>query len=131
MTVDSDIPSANAQAPAAARLVEQARTLLTVERVYGAPVERDGVSVIPAAAVRGAGGGGGGAGQDDKGSSGRGEGLGFGVTARPVGAFVVREGQVRWEPALDLTRIVLTGQLVVLMLVMTIRTVAKLRAKRR
>jgi|FLYL01.1.fsa_nt_gi uncharacterized spore protein YtfJ len=131
MTGESDTSSGNAQTPAAARLVEQARTLLTVERVYGTPVERDGVTVIPAAAVRGGGGGGGGAGQDDKGASGRGEGLGFGVTARPVGAFVVRDGQVRWEPAVDVTRIVLTGQLVALMLVMTIRAVAKLRAKRR
>ena len=26
--------------------------------------------------------------------------MGFGVSSRPVGAFVIREGDVRWQPAL-------------------------------
>jgi uncharacterized spore protein YtfJ len=33
------------------RTIEQARDALTVKRVFGDPVERDGVTVIPAARV--------------------------------------------------------------------------------
>jgi uncharacterized spore protein YtfJ len=82
--------------------IAKAREAITVKRVYGDAYERDGVTVIPAAAVGGGGGGGGG--QDSEGGSGR--GLGFGVAARPVGAYVIADGNVRWEPAFDATRIV-------------------------
>src|SRR6266511_2234433 len=88
-------------------LVAQAKDAITVRRVFGDPIERDGTVVIPAAAVQGGAGGGGG--QDSEGSGGGGSG--FGLTARPVGAFVVKEGDVRWEPALDLNRAILMGQI--------------------
>ena len=65
--------------------------------MYGDPIERDGTVVIPAASV--AGGGGGGGGIDQHGQTG--SGSGFGLHARPVGAFVIRDGDVRWEPAVD------------------------------
>lgn len=64
--------------------------------VWAEPYERDGVSVLRASSVLGGGGGG----QD-----GPLHGLGLGLSARPVGAFVVRGGDVRWVPAVDLTRI--------------------------
>jgi uncharacterized spore protein YtfJ len=73
--------------------------------VYAEPIEKDGVIVIPAARI--AGGGGGGTGQDDRGQ--QGEGSGFGLIAKPVGAFVIKDGKVRWEPVVDVTRIVATG----------------------
>jgi uncharacterized spore protein YtfJ len=41
-------------------LLAQARDSLTVKRVFGEPIERDGVTVIPVANVMGAFGGGGG-----------------------------------------------------------------------
>jgi uncharacterized spore protein YtfJ len=82
--------------------IAKARDAITVKRVYGDPFERDGVTVIPAAAV--AGGGGGGSGEDEKGSTGG--GTGFGLKARPVGAYVIDNGTVRWEPAIDIERIV-------------------------
>jgi uncharacterized spore protein YtfJ len=88
-------------------LVAEAKDAITVRRVFGDPIERDGTTVIPAAAVRGGGGGGGG--QDAEGSGGGGSG--FGLDARPVGAFVVRNGEVRWEPAFDLSRVILVGQI--------------------
>jgi uncharacterized spore protein YtfJ len=72
---------------------------VTVRRVYGEPVESDGVTVIPAAAVRGGAGGGG----DNEGNGGG----GFGVVARPIGAYVIRDGQVSWRPAVDLNRVLL------------------------
>ena len=40
--------------------ISGARDAITVKRVYSEPYERNGVAVIPAAAVQGGGGGGGG-----------------------------------------------------------------------
>jgi uncharacterized spore protein YtfJ len=76
-----------------------ARDAITVKRVYGDPVQSDGVTVVPAAAVRGGAGGGG-----DKEGDGGG---GFGIAARPVGAYVIRDGTVSWRPAVDLNRVLL------------------------
>lgn len=83
--------------------IAKARDAITVKRVYGEPYERDGVTVIPAAVVAGGGGGGSGEGPDP---GQRGGGSGFGLGARPVGAYVIRDGAVSWEPAVDVTRIV-------------------------
>ena len=82
--------------------IAKARDAITVKRVYGAPYERNGITVIPAAAV--AGGAGGGSGEDPE-SKAVGGGTGFGLTGRPVGAFVIKDGDVRWQPAFDATRI--------------------------
>jgi hypothetical protein len=89
-------------------MIEGVRDMVTVKRVYGEPYEKNGLTVIPAAAVRG--GGGGGEGQrsaDESGSGG-----GFGVMARPMGAWVIRDGEVSWKPAVDANRIILGGQVV-------------------
>jgi len=77
----------------------------TVRRVYGDPVEKDGLVVIPVAMV--AGGGGGGSGSDA--AEGQGEGGGFGGVARPVGVYVVRADSVEWQPALDITMLGMAG----------------------
>lgn len=84
--------------------ISKAQDAVTVRRVYGEPYERDGVTVIPAAEIRGGGGGGGG---EDPRGGGSGSGGGFALGARPVGAYVIDGGHVRWEPAIDVTRIVL------------------------
>jgi len=81
--------------------VDKARDAITVKRVFGEPIERDGVTVIPAAYVGGGGGGGGGGGRQPDGNVGSGSGGGFGIRSRPAGALVIRDGDVRWEPALD------------------------------
>jgi uncharacterized spore protein YtfJ len=85
-------------------MMQGVRDAITVKRVYGEPIERNGTTVIPAARLRGGGGGG-----SDKESNGGG---GFGITARPVGAYVVHNGEVHWEPAVDVSRIVVGGQIV-------------------
>jgi uncharacterized spore protein YtfJ len=90
--------------------ISKARDAITVKRVYGEPYERDGVTVIPAAAVGGGGGGGGGEGPEGEGS---GSGFGYGLNARPVGAYVIDDRDVRWVPAPDVTRIVTQALLVV------------------
>lgn len=89
-------------------LVSLAQDGLTVRRVYGEPHLQDGITVIPAAKITGGGGAGGGevsAGQVSTGQES--EGGGFGMVARPAGAFVIKNGQVRWVPAFDLNRALL------------------------
>ena len=108
-------------------MLSQAGDVLTVSRVFGEPYERDGVTIIPAASVRG--GGGGGSGQEGEGRSGGGGG--FGITARPAGAYVIRGGEVSWTPALDLSRVIVGGQIVGLVAILALRSVLKARAKRR
>ena len=85
-------------------LIGQARDTLTVKRVFGDPYERDGVTFIPAAEI--IGGAGGGEGQAPNDVGGTGWGGGFGVYARPAGAYVITDGQVRWQPAIDVNRII-------------------------
>ncbi|MBI2324066.1 MAG: hypothetical protein HYY42_06405 [Chloroflexi bacterium] len=110
--------------------IERAQDVLTVKRVFGEPVERDGVTVIPAVSLGGGGGGGSGGGEG-AGQRGSGQGGGFGVSAKPAGAFVIREGRVRWEPALDLNRTIFMGQLVAIVFFLTVRSVVKALATRR
>lgn len=104
---------------------------LVMERVVGEPIERDGATVIPVVSVRAGGGGGSGQGGDADHNRGEGSGGGFGIQARPVGAYVIRDGQVRFEPALDVTRIVLGGQLVALMGLWLLRRAIRKRRRRR
>lgn len=77
-------------------LLEGARDAMTVLRVFGDPIEWDGVTVIPAAVVRGGGGGG-----SDSENNGGG---GFGLVPRPVGVYAIRGGDVHWQPAVDPAR---------------------------
>ncbi|WP_409329611.1 hypothetical protein [Trujillonella humicola] len=74
-------------------------------------VERDGATVIPATvlrthtATRSADG--------DRGGRG-GRGLDAALSGgRPLGAFVIRGGRVRWHPAVDATRVLTTAEVVV------------------
>ncbi|MBG0816538.1 spore germination protein GerW family protein [Planomonospora sp. ID82291] len=121
------------------RLAEQARDTTAVNRVFGEPVTRDGVTVIPVAKIAGGGGGGWGAGRqtgtrpgnDTGNDTGEGGGGGFGLGAAPAGVFVIKDGDVRWQPALDVNRIVLGAQIVGVVLLLTIRTVTRLLTRRR
>lgn len=89
-------------------VLAQARDTMTVKRVFGEPIEKDGMTIIPVAKV--AGGGGGGGGQDPEGSTG--SGVGYGVNAQPLGAYVIKEGKLSWQPAVDVNRVIFGGQLV-------------------
>lgn len=109
------------------QLLGETRDALTVKRVYGDAYERDGTVVVPVARV--AGGGGGGEGRSEE--EGQGSGGGFGLRAEPVGVYVIRDGQVRWEPAVDVNRIVLGLEVLALALLVVLRTSVKRRRKRR
>ena len=110
-------------------ILEQARDTFTVQRVFGEPIERDGLVLVPVAAVSGGGGAGSGEGRPAEGSpAGTGAGGGFGGTARPVGVYVIDHGQVRWEPALDIGRVIIGAQIVLVVGLLVVRSV--LRARR-
>ena len=77
---------------------------LGIRRVFGEPVERDGIVVIPVAVA--VGGGGGGTGPDDEGGGG-----GFGGMVRGIGVYTIADGQVRFIPAFDTTALAVMGVL--------------------
>ena len=79
-------------------LLQGARDAISVNRVFGDPIETDGATIIPAAKV---GGGGGGGGDNEENGGG-----GFGIGAKPVGVYVVKDGDVSWQPAVDANRII-------------------------
>ncbi len=95
-----------------AKLVERLAELVGgaagAHLVYGEPVERQGITIIPVARVRyGFGGGTGrkphaGARADEEG-----EGGGGGVQAMPVGFLILRDGEATYRPIRDPAR--LTG----------------------
>lgn len=109
-------------------LVEQTKDSATVKRVFGEPIRHGDVTVIPVAKIAQGGGGGSGKSEGDQPSQGAGGGFGFGAT--PAGVFVIKDGDVRWQPVLDINRIVLGGQIVGIVLLLTIRTIVKRRRKR-
>jgi uncharacterized spore protein YtfJ len=92
---------------------------LSVGRSFGAAYEKDGLYIIPVAFVAGGGGGGEGPNEgtssngtddnEDVGDSPRGSGAGFGGVVFPVGAYVVKDDDVRWVPAVNVTLLALVG----------------------
>jgi len=96
-----------------------------VRRVFGDPIERDGVTIIPTASVRGGAGGGGGRGPRQE--EGEGAGGGYGFMAHPAGVFVLRGDQVDWRPALDLGKVILGGQLVGVTFLLVLRSILRRR----
>ncbi len=107
-------------------LMAGARESLTVKRVYGEPYEKNGVTLIPAAAVRGGVGGGEGEGAAGEG----GGGGGYGVIARPVGAYQIKGDEVTWIPAADTTRVIIFSEVVAIVALLVFRSILKARRKK-
>lgn len=97
-------------------LLDRARDAITVKRVFGDPIEKGGVTLIPVATVGGGGGGGGT--PDSQGSESWGGG--FGMGARPAGVYVIKGDEVRWYPALNLNRVIMGGQTVAIAVALVI-----------
>jgi len=95
--------------------VNDLREGLRPDLVYAAPIEQDGAIFLPAAKVRGGGGGGG----DTEGNG----GLGFGLTAKPAGMYVIRNGTATWQPAIDMNRVILGGQIVGIIALLVLRSI--------
>jgi uncharacterized spore protein YtfJ len=85
-------------------LLSGARESMSVKQVYGEPIEKAGVTVIPVAKVAGGGGGG----SDTEGNGGG----GFGLAAKPAGVYVIRDGVVSWEPTVSPIKMMIGWQLV-------------------
>jgi hypothetical protein len=103
MSMDAQAAIEAAEAAAkgtGATIVERLASRLGVraeaEAVFGAPVEREGVTVIPVARVRTGFGGGGGTGP-----AGKGEGGGGGVSASALGYIEMTEGRADFRPIFD------------------------------
>jgi uncharacterized spore protein YtfJ len=103
-------------------MLQGAQDALAVSRVYGEPIQKNGVTLIPAAEVMGGGGGG-----SDEANNGGG---GFGVRARPVGMWIIRGDEVTWEPAMDATKLAMRGMLVAIVFFFAFRSVVKALAGR-
>lgn len=108
-------------------MIEQAKDTVSIKRVFGEPIVQDGITIIPVARVMGGGGGGGGKQEGERPSKGTGGGGGFGITA--TGVFVIKDSEVRWQPAVDVNRIVLAGQLVLVAALLTVRSIVRARAR--
>ncbi|MVN77694.1 sporulation protein [Hymenobacter sp. HMF4947] len=78
------------------RLGQQLST--STQTIYGQPVERDGVTVIPVARAYYGFGGGGGSGTETNEKAGSGAGAGAGVALTPIGYIELRQGRSRFRP---------------------------------
>lgn len=67
---------------------------ISAKRVFGKPVAKNGVVVIPVAKI-----------------GGRGR-CGLGPAGRPVGVYVIRGEKVRWKPAIDVNGLLLRAQMI-------------------
>ena len=113
-------------------LLDKTAEHVSVRRSFGTAYEKNGLLIIPVALVLGGGGGGEGpvnppprkhtSGpetlQPEKDSTKdahlpTGTGVGFGGLILPLGAYVVRDDQVRWAPSYDATLIVVVALSVV------------------
>jgi uncharacterized spore protein YtfJ len=110
-------------------VLTKAREGMTLRTVFGEPIMHDGMVIIPVAKI--AGGAGGGSGQDTSGATPSGEGAGFGIRSAPVGVFVVKDGAVTWRPAMDLNKVILGGQIVGIVALLTIGSIVRAVIKRR
>ncbi len=126
-------------------ILSQARDAMTVKRVFGEPYARNGLTIIPVARVMGGGGGGEGpqvapgetvpAGPEGSPElearsalGGPGFGGGFGMAASPAGVYVIKDDDVRWVPAVDLNRILVGAQVVAIVFLLVVRSMARARS---
>ena len=114
----------------ARELLHQARDAMSVGRVFGEPIDKDGVIIIPVARIAGGAGGGGNTapGKGDASvadAAGPGMGLGFGMLAGPAGVYVIKGGEVTWKPAFDPQRLTLIGGLVAVVAMLVIRSIVR------
>jgi uncharacterized spore protein YtfJ len=107
------------------RLAENLGSAANATRIYGSPVERDGVTVIPVAkAAYGFGGGAG------KKAAEEGSGGGGGLMLTPIGYIELKEGSTRFRSIQDSQtwiKLLAVGGLFTLL---TMRTIAKLYKKK-
>jgi uncharacterized spore protein YtfJ len=85
------------------RIAEKLGATVKASTVFGDPVERDGLTVIPVARARWGFGGGGGTSQPERGPDGGGGGGGA-MSITPVGYIEIGHGQTTFRPIQDARR---------------------------
>jgi uncharacterized spore protein YtfJ len=108
------------------QLVGQGTDAMTVKRVFGEPITKDGLTLIPVAKVRGAGGLGTGEGPN---AQGKGAGAGFALTSRALGTFVIKGEDVRFVPAVDVNRVTLIGGAIAFAVIVFLGLIPRLRPR--
>lgn len=122
----TDLPLVDGAAATGPWPIAPVHRALGANRIYGEPISAHGVTVVTAARIGGGAGGGSGHGPE---AEGEGTGGGGGFTGRPVGAFVLREGDVRWLPAVDVNRLLLVIGAVAIAALLTARKLARVHAR--
>ena len=102
----------------------------SVRRVFGEPIEKDGMIVIPAASIRGAFGGGDGSPIEAGSPQLSGSGGGGVFSATPAGAYVLKNGEVSWIPAVDANRSLLLGCVTGIFSLLVLRSIVRTIVKR-
>jgi uncharacterized spore protein YtfJ len=101
------------------RIAETVGKRAHVSAVFGEPVERAGLTVIPVARARFGFGGGGGSGSHQAGEQGSGGGGGGGGVVNPVGYIEVRDGSANFKhitSPIDLVPVAIAASLALLAL---------------
>jgi uncharacterized spore protein YtfJ len=117
------------------RLASIVGNSVRVTTIFGEPVEKEGVTVIPVARARwGFGGGRGSGGNNGENQKGSDTGGGAGVKVSPVGYVEVRDGRARFRPIYDpamVTQIIVASGIVTALVLQGVRRlIIKSRAKR-
>lgn len=111
----------------AMQTLDNTRQAIIGQRVFGEAYVVGDTTVIPVSHVRGGGGAGSGDGEGDgqgEGTKrGSGSGAGFGINAKPVGVYVVKDGEVEWQPAIDRSKVIIGSQIVAVVALLTLRKI--------
>ena len=51
------------------------------------------------------------------------------MSARPVGAYQIKEEEVRWVPAADTTRVILLAEVMAIVALLVVRSIVKIRRR--
>jgi uncharacterized spore protein YtfJ len=117
----------------------QARDAMSVKRVFGEPIEKNGVMVIPVARVMGGAGAGSGEAEDQRSSGEESSGdagaprttapaqsgVGFGAMAGPAGVYVIKGDEVTWQPAVSIERTAIIGGLIAIPVLLILRSMLR------
>jgi uncharacterized spore protein YtfJ len=102
----------------------------SAKRVFGEPIDRDGISIIPVARIRGAFGGGDGEPSKDHPEQLSGWGGGGAWSATPAGVYLVKNGETTWLPAVDVNRAIVIGCLTGIASLLVFRSIVRTIVKR-
>ena len=107
-------------------VLTQARDSITVQRVFGEPIDHGHVTVVPVARVgrwrwRG----------QRRRARRRARASATAWVPRLPGSTCIDDDHVKWQPAVDVNRVILGGQIVAIVLLLTIRALARMRARKR